>query len=46
MMIGFDKRLLNVSTLDGGYGLTIKGRPPVRAKIVTKHTDRQYDERI
>lgn len=36
MMIGFDRKLLNISTLDGGYGLTINGRPPMRAKIKYK----------
>lgn len=32
-MTGIQKRLLNVSILDGGYGLMIKGRIPVRADM-------------
>lgn len=35
IVVGIDKRLLNISRLDGGYGLTINDRPPMRAKILT-----------
>lgn len=35
MIVGIDKRLLNISRLDGGYGLTINGRPPLRATVIT-----------
>lgn len=38
-MIGIDKRLLNISRLDGGYGLTINGRPAMRAKIGIKRNE-------
>lgn len=33
---GLDKRLLNISKLDGGYGLVINGNMPVRAKVIVK----------
>lgn len=33
-VVGIDKRLLNISVMDGGYGLTINGKPPMRAKVV------------
>lgn len=34
MVRGIDSRLLNVSVMDGGLGITVKGRPPIRS-IVT-----------
>lgn len=33
MVRGIDSRLLNVSVLDGGLGITVQGRPPMRTAM-------------
>lgn len=39
LVFGVDKRLLNISKLDGGYGMVIKGKMPVRAKIILSNAE-------
>lgn len=41
-MVGCDTRLLNISVIDGGYGLTINSRPAVRAKVIAEYEDKQF----
>jgi len=38
---GLDKRLLNISKLDGGYGIVIKNKIPVRAKLILASDQQQ-----
>lgn len=45
-MIGCDARLLNISVIDGGYGLTINSRPAVRAKIIAEYEDKYTVQRF
>lgn len=36
LLTGLDKRLLNISLLDGGYGFMVKGKIPKRANLSYK----------